>query len=56
MCGGLPFGYKAAEEQKDLESFEVVGRKTKAGMGEIVRSRGGKVRVRVSGWWTGGVE
>lgn len=26
---GLPFGYKAAKEQQDTESYEVVVRKTK---------------------------
>lgn len=42
MCGGLPFGYKAANGQKDLESFEVVGGRQKlwdGGDGEVQRRR-----------------
>lgn len=41
----MPFGYKAAKEWEDKESYEVVGRKTKAvgcwgvGGGEVQRRR-----------------
>lgn len=35
---GLPFGYKAAKEQADMESYEVMERKTKARRKEVLKA------------------